>query len=216
VVTDPASGPLPGGIQGSARSYDKATTRVSGLRLRGEALRYLFRVSTPIQGEQANTLLGWLHRDYDVKNLFDPLVYPIRFGQTGHVMLIDNLGAIVSCPLLVTGSRIADSTLIARVAGDKAGWITAENDGHGGRKFSIIGHAPLAGLTPFLPPGVSWHIFVWQDSREIFAPARSLLTGVALAGLLAIGLLGILGYYASSRIVNPIRRLRQEANHIAS
>lgn len=216
VVTDVGNGPPPGGIQGSARSFDTATTRVSGLHLRGEALRYLFRVSTPIQGEQANTLLGWLHREYDVKNLFDPLVYPIRFGQTGHVMLIDNLGAIVSCPLLVTGSRIANLTLTARVAGDKAGWITAENDGHGGRKFSIIGHAPLAGLNPFLPPGVSWHMFVWQDSREIFAPAKSLLTGVALAGLLAIGLLGILGYYASSRIVNPIRRLRQEANHIAS
>jgi signal transduction histidine kinase len=40
--------------------------------------------------------------------------------------------------------------------------------------------------------------------------------GIALAGLLAIGLLGILGYYASRKIVHPIRRLREEAARIAA
>ena len=204
-----------GSAGGSVGSPEKPTVNVSGLRVGGETQRYLFRISTPIQDEHGAMFIGWLHRDYDVKNLLDPLVYPARFGETGHVMLIDNLGAIVSCPLLVTGSRIVDQPLVTRVATDNAGWITAENDGHGGEKFSIIGHAPLAGVNPFLQPGMSWHMFVWQDSREIFAPARSLLIGVALAGLLAIGLLGTLGYYASSRIVNPIRRLRQEASHIA-
>jgi signal transduction histidine kinase len=58
-------------------------------------------------------------------------------------------------------------------------------------------------------------MFVWQDSSEIFAPTKSLLAGVELAGVLAIGLLGILGLYASSRIVKPIRRLRQAAARIA-
>ncbi|MFQ6023991.1 MAG: ATP-binding protein [Acidiferrobacterales bacterium] len=210
------SSSVTGPAGGSVGSREKATVKVSGLRLGGETQRYLFRISILIQDQQSDTTIGWLHRDYDVKNLFDPLLYPVRFGETGHVMLIDNLGAIVSCPLLLTGSRIVDQPLVTRVATDKAGWITAENDGHGGQKFSIIGHAPLAGVNPFLQPGVSWHMFVWQDSREIFAPARSLLIGVALAGLLAIGLLGTLGYYASSRIVNPIRRLRQEASHIAN
>ena len=81
------------------------------------------------------------------------LVYPIRFGATGHVMLIDNLGMIVSCPLLVTGSRIDDESLVRRVASDEAGWTTAESDGHGGQKFSIVGHAPLPGANRFLRPG---------------------------------------------------------------
>lgn len=190
-----------------------ATPMISGLQLGGEPARYLIRVSTPIVN--ANALIGWLHRDHIVKTLFDPLIYPTRFGDTGHVMLIDNLGAIVSCPLLVTGSHIDDRRLIQRVAQREAGWISAENDGHGGRNFSIIGHAPLPGTNELLRAGMSWHMFVWQDSHEIFAPARSLLIGVALAGILAVGLLGILGFYASRRILNPIRRLGDEAKRIA-
>ncbi|MHC4170283.1 MAG: HAMP domain-containing protein, partial [Planctomycetota bacterium] len=215
-IAGPGGGLLAGGVGSSAGSGQGAATRISGLRLQGSETRYLFRISTAIQDQQSETLIGWLHRDYDVKNLLDPVVYPVRFGNTGHVMIIDRLGAIVSCPLLRTGSRIADAALVARVAGDQEGWITAHNDGHGARTFSIIGHAPLTGVNGLLTPGEGWYMFVWQDSREIFAPTRSLLTGVTLAGLLAIALLGILGYYVSNRIVKPIRRLRQEAATIAA
>ena len=124
------------------------TIRISGLLLDGEEHRYLFRITLPIPESQTEPLIGWLHRDYYVKNLFDSLVNSIRFGKTGHVMIIDNLGRIVSCPDLVTGSYISDENLIRRVATNEAGWITAETDGHGGRKFSLIGHAPLAGVKP--------------------------------------------------------------------
>ncbi len=202
-------------VTGASESDEHAAVRISGLSLGGEQQRFLLRISSPIEDAPGGTLIGWLHREYDIKNLLDPLVYPVRFGDTGHVMIVDNMGAIVSCPLLRTGSTIADEALIARISGDVEGWITAYNDGHGSRKFSIIGHAPLGGVNGFLEAGAGWYMFVWQDSDEIFAPARSLLTGVELAGLLAIGLLGILGYYASSRIVKPIQKLRQAAVRIA-
>lgn len=216
-ITGPAQGPLAGDAQdpGGSGGGISAKAVISGLQLSGEPQRYLIRISTPILDADSQALLGWLHRDHIVKFLFDPLIYPVRFGNTGHVMLIDSQGAIVSCPLLVTGSHIDDLQLVTRVAQQEAGWITAENDGHGGRKFSIIGHAPLPEVNELLHAGMSWHMFVWQDSQEIFAPARSLLVGVALAGLMAIGLLVILGYYAGRRILNPIRRLSQEATRIA-
>ncbi len=204
------------GVEIPMNQHRRPTVRVSGLLLGRESGHFLMSISIPIQRDEDQTPVGWLHRDYDIKQLFDPLIYPIRFGETGHVMLIDNAGTIVSCPLLVTGSRILDKMLIAQVAKERAGWVTAESDGHRGQKFSLIGHAPLSGVNKFLPPDISWHMFVWQDSSEIFAPAKSLLHGVALAGVLAILLLGILGYYASRQIVNPIRQLRQEADHIAS
>jgi signal transduction histidine kinase len=214
-VTGPTGGWFADGAQSPTGIKKGAAVRLSGLSLHGEQQRFLFRISSPIEDVANGTLMGWLHRDYDVKNLLDPLVYPVRFGDTGHVMIVDKLGAIVSCPLLRTGSRISDQALIASVADDKEGWTTAYNDGHGSQKFSIIGHAPLRGVNGLLQPGAGWYMFVWQDSSEIFAPARSLLTGIELAGLLAIGLLGILGYYASSRIVKPIRKLRQAAARIA-
>ncbi len=203
------------GAKPATSSTENATAKVTGLYLNSATQQHLLQISTPIHDRKENRPIGWLHRDYDVKKLFDPIIYPIRFGGTGHVMLIDNAGAIISCPLLVTGSRIEDQTLLALVTKDHAGWTTAENDGHGKAVFSIAGYAPLAGMNSLLPPGESWHMFVWQDSREIFAPAKSLFIGVLLAGLLSMGLLVALSYYASNRIVKPIRRLRHEASRIA-
>ena len=212
------SGPEEGldGAKTATSSTENAVARVTGLDLNSATQHHLLHVSVPIGGGKENLPIGWLHRDYDVKKLFDPLIYPIRFGGTGHVMLISNAGAIISCPLLVTGSRIEDQALLTRVTFNNAGWTIANNDGHGRRVFSIIGYAPLAGVNSLLPPGDSWHMFTWQDSREIFAPANSLLIGVLLAGLLSLGLLVALGYYASSRILKPIQRLRNEASRIAN
>jgi len=194
---------------------EKAAIHISGLHSDNASEHYLLHISTPIYNEKASPI-GWLNRQYDIKKLFDPLIYPIRFGDTGHVMLIDQLGAIVSCPMLETGSHIEDNTLIKRVINDRAGWITAESDGHGESVFSIVGHAPLTGVNAFLQAGESLHMFVWQDSSEIYAPTKSLLIGVAIAGLLSIGLLVAMGYFASRRIVKPIQRLRQEASLIAA
>jgi len=212
-VTGPEGGPDE--AKSATSSTGNAAARVTGLFLNIATQHHLLHVSTPIHDRNKNIPIGWLHRDYDVKKLFDPIIYPIRFGGTGHVMIINNAGAVISCPLLPTGSRIEDQTLLASVIINHAGWTTAENDGHGRRVFSIAGFAPLAGVNPFLSHGESWHMFVWQDSREIFAPAKSLLVGVLLAGLLSLCLLVALSYYASNRIVKPIQRLRDEARRIA-
>ncbi|MDO8311204.1 MAG: HAMP domain-containing protein, partial [Sideroxyarcus sp.] len=212
-VTGPEGGI--NGIKTATDSTENSAARVAELYLNSATQHHLLRISAPIYDGKDRPPIGWLHRDYDVKKLFDSLIYPIRFGGTGHVMLINNAGAIISCPMLETGSRIEDQSLLNRVTNDHAGWITAENDGHGRRVFSIVGYAPLTGVNSLLPPGESWHMFAWQDSREIFAPAKSLLMGVLLAGLLSMGLLVALGYYASSRIVKPIQRLREEASRIA-
>ena len=199
-VSSPMVGYINGGINARSGFSAQPMPRISGLLLDGEEQRYLFRVSLPIWDSQTETLVGWLHRDYYVKNLLDSLVYPIQFGKTGYAMIIDNLGRVVSCPHLITGSRIADGSLIRRVTTNEAGWITAKSDDHGRQIFSLVGYAPLAGVNQFLSEGHSWHILVWQDSRETYAPAKKLLIGMSLASLVAVGLLIILGYYASTRI----------------
>ena len=205
----------PNGVEAAGNAATRAW-----LELDSTTQRHQLYISTPILDldEDETIPLGWLNRTYDINKLLDPLTYPIRFGDTGHVMIIDNLGTIVSCPLLASGSHIADQThtFVYRITSHQSGWISAENDGHGELVFSIIGHAPLTGVNSILQQDKSWHMFVWQDSEEIFAPVTNLLIGVALAGLLALGLLAALGYYASRRIVEPIRELRQGANHIAS
>jgi len=213
------TGPERGGPEGakSAALPAKKAATMAWLEHNKKAERYQFHLSTPIidLDEKDEPLLGWLHRTYDLSKLLDPLTYPIRFGDTGHVMIIDSSGTIVSCPLLETGDRIADQTFVTRLTSHQPGWITAKNNGHGELVFSIIGHAPLTGVNSIMRQGVSWHTFVWQDSEEIFAPMTHLLMGMALSGLIALALLAAIGYYASRRIVKPIHKLRHEATRIA-
>ena len=200
-------------LQVDAGEVSAAPVMMSDIRFDKNMGRYVFRVSAAIMNEQAE-LLGWLHRDYDVKIFLDPLVYPIRFGRTGHIMIVDNDGMIVSCPVLTTGSRIRDANLIERIATNENRWIISENDGHGSQRTSLIGHAPLYGTNRLLGRKPSWYVFVWQDSREVFASSDALLRGVTLAGIIAVGLLGILGFYTSRKIVRPIELLRSEVAHV--
>lgn len=203
-VTGPEGAPLVD--VGEVRA---APVTMSDIRFDENIGRHVFRISTAIAGEQAE-LLGWLHRDYDVKVFLDPLVYPIRLGRTGHIMIVDNDGMIVSCPTLITGSRIQDAALVERIATNHMRWIVSENDGHGSQRTSLVGHAPLFDTNLLLGRNTSWYVFVWQDSREIFASTNTLLRGVTLAGIVAVGLLGILGLYTSRQIVRPIALLRSE------
>ncbi|MCK4977267.1 MAG: hypothetical protein KAS36_10090, partial [Anaerolineales bacterium] len=127
-VTGPESGG-PDMAESAAPSTDNGTVRV-WLEQSSKTVDYQLHISTPIldldEGETIPS--GWLHRTYGINKLLDSLTQPIRFGDTGHVMIIDDLGTIVSCPLLETGSHIEDqtNTFIARVTNASSGWITAE------------------------------------------------------------------------------------------
>src|SRR5438093_8426962 len=175
---------------------------------------YVFTISLPVMDGIRYEAVGVIHRVLDAKEFFSPLTHPIRFGKTGHAMLIDSRGIVISCPILPTGVRLADAALIPLVTLLQPGWVNAPSDGHGGQTRSIIGfaHLPEASRATngSLDAG-AWHTYVWQSSDELFAPVRYLLTWISAFGLVAIGLLASLGYIAASRIVTPIRRLQEAA-----
>ena len=174
---------------------------------------YTFTLSLPIMDSIGYQAVGVLHRIYDAKEFFAPSIFPIRFGKTGQVMLIDSLGTVVTCPVLPTGTRLADAEVISLVTQPQAGWVNVPSDGHGGQRASIIGAAPLSatGRVTRDSTGLSWHTFVWQSSAELFAPVDHLLTWISVFGLVAVGLLATLGYLAAGRIITPIRRLQEAA-----
>jgi len=204
---------LKGGTGGTAGSHG---VLVDLLRTDGEDGRFILHFSIPISYTPGGKILGWLQRRYDLEKFLADRIESIRFGDTGHVMIIDHRGRIVDCPLLPSGTLISNRDLVNDVSRDKAGWINATSDGHGDATASLIGHAPLKILNrQLMDRRESLYTFVWQDTEEIFAPMRSLQTGVAISGVCALLLLGGLGFYASNRIVDPIRRLSREAGHIA-
>jgi signal transduction histidine kinase len=177
---------------------------------------YTFTLSVPIFDRDHRRLLGVLHSVYDAQAFFRPIIHSVRFGKTGHVMLIDARGTVITCPILPTGVRVTDPSLVRSVTANIAGWVKAHGDGHGSASTSIIGFSPLVEtgqLAQRLGQPI-WHSFAWQASEEIFAPTHSLLQWMAAAGVLALGLLAVLGWYAAHRIIAPIERLQDGAARI--
>ena len=177
---------------------------------------YTFTLALPIMDSLRYEAIGVLHRIYDAKEFFSPSIDIIRFGKTGHVMLIDSRGMVLTCPILPTGVVLNDPQLIPLVTPRKAGWTSAPTDGHGGQDTSIIGYAPLPNVSSIThnSTGLAWHMFVWQSSEELFSPIQYLFKWIAGFGLLGVALLVTLGYLAAHRISSPIRRLQEAARQI--
>ena len=178
---------------------------------------YAFSISLPIMDSLRYEAVGVLHRVIDAKEFFSPSTQPIRFGKTGHVMLIDHRGIVVSCPILPTGVKLSDASIIPLVTPRQPGWTNAPSDGHGGQSSSIIGFSPLpetSRATNGTMEEGSWHTFVWQSSDELFGPIKHLFTWMTVFGSIAMVLLATLGYLAATRIVTPVRQLQQAAQSI--
>jgi len=181
------------------------------------AQAYVISISLPIMDRIRYGAVGVIHRVIDAKELISPSLAPIRFGKTGHVMLIDHRGIVMSCPILPTGVQVSDPQLIPLITPLTPGWVSAPSDGHGGQSTSIIGFAPVpetSRATNSDRDKSSWHTFVWQASDELFAPIHHFLTWMAVFSLVAVGLMTSLGYLAAHRIVMPVRRLQAAAQLI--
>jgi two-component system NtrC family sensor kinase len=200
-------------------AFNKAVGKlyIEDIRFDDQVNAYVFTISLPVMDSLRYEVVGVLHRVIDAKEFFSPSTHVIRFGKTGHVMLIDTNGIVISCPLLPTGVPLSDRSLIPLVTPQHPGWVQASSDGHGGQDTSVIGFAPLhetSRATNSSDGTRSWHTFVWQSSDELFAPIQHLFTWVTVFGAVALVLLASLGYIAAGRIVTPVRQLQQAAQAI--
>ncbi|MDH4153866.1 MAG: ATP-binding protein [Nitrospira sp.] len=190
---------------------------IEGIHFDERVNAYVVTISLPVMDSLRHGAVGVLHRVIDAKEFFSPSTHAIRFGKTGHVMLIDTNGIVISCPILPTGVPLSDPQLIPLITPNHPGWVQASSDGHGGQATSVIGFAPLPETSRATNGSIdqgSWHTFVWQSSDELFAPIQHLFSWVLMFGMVAITLLASLGYLAAGRIVTPVRQLQQAAQAI--
>lgn len=200
-------------------AFNKAVGKlyIEDVRFDDQVNAYVFSISLPVMDSLRYEVVGVLHRVIDAREFFSPATHVTRFGKTGHVMLIDTNGIVVSCPILPTGVPLSDPKLIPLVTPPHPGWVQTSSDGHGGQSTSVIGFAPLAETSRATNGSIdngSWHTFVWQSSDELFAPIQHLFTWVTVFGAVAVVLLASLGYLAASRIVTPVRQLQMAAQSI--
>ncbi|TKB64471.1 MAG: HAMP domain-containing protein [Nitrospira sp.] len=200
-------------------AFNKAVGKlyIEDVRFDDQVNAYVFSISLPVMDSLRYEVVGVLHRVIDAKEFFSPATHVTRFGKTGHVMLIDANGIVVSCPILPTGVPLSDPKLIPLVTPPHPGWVQTSSDGHGGQSTSVIGFAPLTETSRATNGSIdngSWHTFVWQSSDELFAPIQHLFTWVTVFGAVAVVLLAALGYVAAGRIVTPVRQLQLAAQSI--
>lgn len=177
---------------------------------------YTIALSIPILDSIRYQAVGVLHRVYDVTEFFAPLIQNIQFGKTGHVMLIDSHGTVIFCPILESGTLLSLPEFLPFMTSNQSGWTQTAGDGHDGRSTSIIGFASLHGANRMtrLSTQTTWHTFVWKHPDELFSPIQHLQLWNGIFGLIAVGLLIVLGGMAAERIATPIRRLQEAARLI--
>lgn len=176
---------------------------------------FAVHISVPILDERTHQFLGVIKAIYNVDEFLKPSIYPVRFGKTGHAMLIDSAGNVIICPILPTGSHVTNAPLMQAVTSPQPGWIMAENDAHGGIN-SIVGFAPIENVN-FIASQAGksrWHSFVRQDPKELYTPVNVLLWYASVSGLLLIGTIVVLGAVVSKRLVEPVHLLHLGAERI--
>lgn len=182
---------------------------------RDETGRWYWEVAVPIK--EAGEIVGALKVVIGREQFLDSVLRG-RIGRTGHIMLLDERGAVVACTLrtpsrhtLLTGFRggvASDQTM----GSPHAVWGEVGVDTHqdaGG----IVGLAPVH-LRPDILVQGRWTLLVQQDPAEIYAPLVTLTERLALFGVAAIGLIAALRWRLARRIARPINALMRRMRSI--
>ena len=190
-------------------------TYIGPLERNKQTESFTFELAVPIKDHEGQ-VAGVLHRVYSDKEFFANALEPITFGETGHVMLINSDGVVLTCPILPTGHQLDDPELVKAVTGPSTAWVQTQGDGHGSKDTSIIGYSPLAKTSQhtLASSNQKWFTFAWQASDELFAPTENLLSWVLGAGLFSILMIVIMGSLAANKIVGPIRQVQSTAQSI--
>ncbi len=176
---------------------------------------YAMIMAVPVMDEQSQRAIGILAVIHEVDELLHAPIHAIQFGKSGHAMLIDSDGRVLTCPFLPTGSMLTNRELVSSVTSSTPNWIVAADDGHGGTG-SIIGFAPAIGTSMVTneSTGKRWHSFIRQDPKELYAPIDSLLWAATSSGFVLIGFVALMGLVLSKRLAKPIQILQQGAEQI--
>jgi len=194
---------------GNVRPY------IGNLYRDSESDRFLINMGVPVLDPSTGRGIGILILVSDVKELFKNRIEEIRFGKTGHAMLIDGNGSVIICPILPTGMHVTDPQLIRAITTPRPDWTLVRNDAHGGTD-SIVGTAPVDHINQILVPSGStpWFSFIRQDPKELYAPIWSLLVYASVASVTLLGLMVLLALAVSKRLVQPIHLLHEGAEFI--
>lgn len=180
---------------------------VSDLRV-DERGRGYWEVAVPIFNDEGR-VLGVLKVALGTDELFASILRT-GVGKTGHVMLLNESGEVLACPILLPSFHTRTDALSGgrdrgALSGVEASWVQVRDDTHGGRN-GIVGISPVRLPAPIVQERV-WYILVRQAPGETYGPTFALLGKLAGFWVGAIGLIALFGAHLARRIVRPLEEL---------
>lgn len=177
---------------------------------------YGIGIVVPVMNEAGSQAIGVVQVNISAKGFLE-VVTRVRIGKTDHSMLASSDGTLIFCPVFPIRSHILKPELMQAIFQDQPGWAQTMSDVHYGGRFSINGFAPVRtgpDLHPTSLGGKQWFIFTSQDPNETYYPINVLQKWIAVSGVIGAVVLSLMGIWAASFIVKPLKGLQQGARLI--
>jgi signal transduction histidine kinase len=170
-------------------------------------------IAVPVREPVSKTVIGVLKMVLRADYLFRS-VNTLRIEGSGYAGLMTKDGELLATSALVHSPRVSPN-FWRNIVSQSRGWTNAvdEKAEENVLGFSEIDTSGLDGEA-FLTGG-KWYVFFHQNASDAFGRISAMASKVLSLGLGLVLVLSILGFYATNRIVMPIRLLREEAQYIA-
>ena len=83
---------------------------------------YAIIMAVPVMDERSQKAIGVLAVVHDIRELLQGPIHAILFGKSGHAMLIDSDGRVLTCPFLPTGTLLKDQGLVSSLTSAAPNW----------------------------------------------------------------------------------------------
>jgi len=169
-------------------------------------------VAIPVQDKEGR-ILGVAKESIGVDVFFAPL-RDYKAGRTGHAALIDAKGNII----FHEGVKPLTQKLFS---GQAMQWIlqresgSLERPGRAGEETEFISFQYMKD-SALTRNGIRWYVCVAQETKEIYEPLRSLVSGMAVLLLVVLLSAVFFGITAGRRFAIPIDQLKIAAQEIVT
>ncbi len=170
-------------------------------------------IAVPIREQTSNMVIGILKVVLRANYLFHS-VDTLTIEGSGYAGLMTKDGELLATSALIRPGRVPFA-FVRKIVSQGKGWADAPDESG---QQNVLGFAEFdtANLKgEFFLTGGKWYFFFHQNVNNAFGKISSTVSKIFSLGLGLVLILSVLGFYATNRIVMPIRLLREEAQYIA-
>jgi signal transduction histidine kinase/GGDEF domain-containing protein len=195
-----------------AYNYGKGGVYVSDIEFDESSRSWVISIAMPIRDSKSGDVIGICKDSVGIEKLFSNLA-DFRLGDTGHAILINNEGTIISHHGIstMTEKMFPESALRKMLKTKNAYLIVKSPLLHDKRIFVAFNEAK----PPYLSGrGISWIVLVVQDMSEVSAPINDFAIQIAIIAALMMVLIVPVGSLFGKFITDPIRNLRSAMERV--